>query len=1245
MDAKPFTLHADYRPAGDQPEAIAKLVDGLTSGLAHQTLLGVTGSGKSIGYDDEIYLVEHGEGGGRAFKVPAGPFIDGLMAEHGAAAIRNGDTERYSCVGRVFSTHAYDVRRGASGLYRVGALLRHRAPKQMFELETRCGRKITLTGDHNLWVLRDGMPVLIRTEEASASDFIPVPETLGSTGDLRVLDVLPYLSDTKLSVFADEAVLEYVSTGGQADFVKVMRDSGINPYPKLFAMRRRIRGRGIKVHQFVRLGVYRTGSPEGWAVGGKLERCRIPAALPLSSEVLRLFGYYIAEGNSQQRYFVLANRHPVLRQRIEGSLASLGVPFHVRPSSDYAIGSTALAQLLGRSCGATAFGKRLPDFWPQLADASLATMLRAYFDGDGTVGSNGEVIATTASRGLASDLAYALKRFGIHARLRTTRKRATNSAHAGGVYFDVCVSGGDDLRRYAGSIGFDHPEKALRLRNALERKTDTNVDVVPICPESLKGLRTSLQLTMSALGWASGVGHSAVSLIESGKRKPSRRLLGRLLGALAAAASKQPLADLAWWSAWTHLKNLCGVHWTQVKSVRAVEYPHPYVYDLSVPGPETFLAGHGGAIVHNTYTIANVIAQLQRPAMVMAHNKTLAAQLYGEFREFFPDNAVEYFVSYYDYYQPEAYVPSSDTYIEKDASVNAHIEQMRLSATKALLERPDSIIVATVSSIYGLGDPQAYLSMVLHLVRGDRLDQRKLLRRLADMQYTRNELDLSQGTYRVRGDVVDIFPAESEREAVRVELFDDEIEALSWFDPLTGEVLRKVPRLTVYPSSHYVTPKERIDHAIAQIRDELRERLAELRGRDKLLEAQRLEQRTTFDLEMMMEVGYCAGIENYSRYLSGRAAGEPPPCLFDYLPRNSLLVVDESHVTVPQIGGMYRGDRSRKETLVEYGFRLPSALDNRPLRFDEWELLAPQMIFVSATPGPYEAKKSGQVVEQVVRPTGLVDPEVEVRPVRTQVDDVLSEIHRCVERKERVLITTLTKRMAEDLTDYLDEHGVRVRYLHSDIETVERVEIIRDLRLGKFDVLVGINLLREGLDMPEVSLVAILDADKEGFLRSEGSLIQTIGRAARHVNGRAILYADRRTGSMQRALDETDRRRAKQIEFNAAHGITPQSIRKAVTDVMEGARADVESARGGRGGGPGGRGGRGGRGSRGEGAGRGEDESLVLAPEHAMKKIKKLEAEMYKHARNLEFEEAARIRDEIERLRQRAFGGPGALAG
>jgi len=626
-----------------------------------------------------------------------------------------------------------------------------------------------------------------------------------------------------------------------------------------------------------------------------------------------------------------------------------------------------------------------------------------------------------------------------------------------------------------------------------------------------------------------------------------------------------------------------------------------------------------------TYTIANVIERTQRPAIVLAPNKTLAAQLYGEMREFFPRNSVEYFVSYYDYYQPEAYVPSSDTYIEKDASINQHIEQMRLSATKALIERPDTIIVATVSSIYGLGDPESYFSMVLHLVRGDRIDQRTILRRLAEMQYKRNELDLSQGNYRVRGDVIDIFPAEAERDAVRIELFDDEIESLSYFDPLTGEVVRRVPRLTIFPKSHYVTPRETLLAAVDEIKVELKERLEYLRKVNKLLEAQRLEQRTLFDLEMIRELGYCQGIENYSRYLSGRKDGEPPPCLFDYVPDNALLIIDESHVTVPQLGGMYRGDRSRKETLVEYGFRLPSALDNRPLRFDEFELLSPQTIYVSATPGDYEGEHSDSTVEQLVRPTGLVDPAIEVRPARTQVDDVLSEIRRRAAVDERVLITTLTKRMAEDLTDYLGEHGVRVRYLHSDIGTVERTEIIRDLRLGAFDVLVGINLLREGLDMPEVSLVAILDADKEGFLRSERSLIQTVGRAARNLHGTALLYADRMTGSMTRAIDETNRRRERQLIHNQKHNITPASIVKQVTDIMEAAYPVP------------------GRGRKriAEDATRYES----MTPEQLLRKAQKLEKKMLKHARDLEFEEAARLRDEIQNMRKLGLGVSDKLAG
>lgn len=615
-----------------------------------------------------------------------------------------------------------------------------------------------------------------------------------------------------------------------------------------------------------------------------------------------------------------------------------------------------------------------------------------------------------------------------------------------------------------------------------------------------------------------------------------------------------------------------------------------------------------------TFTMANVIQEVQRPTLILAHNKTLAAQLYGEMKEFFPNNAVEYFVSYYDYYQPEAYVPTTDTFIEKDASINDHIEQMRLSATKALMERRDVIIVSSVSAIYGLGDPESYMKMLLHLRQGDIMDQRDILRRLAELQYSRNDVNFERGTFRVRGDVIDIFPADSERLGVRVELFDEEIERIQLFDPLTGTVEKQVARATVFPKTHYVTPREKILSAIDDIKVELKDRRAQLKDINKLVEEQRVTQRTQFDIEMMTELGYCSGIENYSRYLSGRPPGEPPPTLIDYFPSDGLLFIDESHVTVSQIGAMYKGDRSRKETLVEYGFRLPSALDNRPLKFDEFESLSPQTIYVSATPGKYELEKSaGDIVEQVVRPTGLIDPEVEIRPVGTQVDDLLSEIHLRVKVHERVLVTTLTKRMAEDLSDYLSEHQVKVRYLHSDIDTVERMEIIRDLRLGKFDVLVGINLLREGLDMPEVSLVAILDADKEGFLRSDRSLIQTMGRAARNINGKAILYADRITGSMQRAMEETSRRREKQTAHNEANGITPQQMHKAVTDVMDmgsdsSSKVRLQLVADNKG-------------------------KYKLDAKSMMADIAKLEKQMFEHAKNLEFEQAAALRDKVEALR------------
>ncbi|MDA9657810.1 excinuclease ABC subunit UvrB [bacterium] len=618
-----------------------------------------------------------------------------------------------------------------------------------------------------------------------------------------------------------------------------------------------------------------------------------------------------------------------------------------------------------------------------------------------------------------------------------------------------------------------------------------------------------------------------------------------------------------------------------------------------------------------TYTMAKVIESTQRPAVIMAPNKTLAAQLYGELKDFFPSNSVEYFVSYYDYYQPEAYVPTSDTYIAKDASINEHIEQMRLSATKALLERNDTIVVATVSAIYGLGAPEAYLNMILHLDRGDTIDQRSILRRLSAMQYTRNDIDFRRATFRVRGDVIDIYPADSERDALRIELFGDEIERLLWIDPLTGEVIQETPRATIYPKTHYVTPKETVLGCLKAVREELKDRLVYLKENDKLVEAQRLQERTTYDLEMMQELGYCQGIENYSRYLSGRGIGEPPPCLFDYLPKNAIVFMDESHVSVPQIGGMYKGDRSRKETLVDYGFRLPSALDNRPLRFEEWEDVTPQKIYVSATPSKFELEHSDNMAELLVRPTGLIDPDIEIRPATSQIDDVIGECNERAALKERVLITTLTKRMAEDLTDYLEENGIRTRYMHSDVDTVERTEIIRDLRLGNFDVLVGINLLREGLDIPEVSLVAILDADKEGFLRSEVTIIQTVGRAARNIRGRAILYGDKITGSMQRAMDEMTRRRKIQVAYNKKNNITPTSIVKDVKDIMEGARVTKKAKKT---------------------QPKYFEEDLPFkiesdGPDKISASITKLEEQMYVYAKQTEYEKAAFCRDQIKNLK------------
>ncbi len=1209
--SKDFQLQSDFLPAGDQPGAIRKLVDGLQAGEAGLTLLGVTGSGKSVGYDDPIMVVE--EAGGRRFPrlVMAGAYIDELMENSLSPPVEEDGNFVVDKAGCRYFTAAYDPRKGTAGLYPIAAFLRHNAPDTMYRLTTACGREVTLTGDHNLWVLRDGELRLIQTSEARPSDCIPLPDALNTDDNLTELDILPLLEGAPLVVYPAVAVnhCEYIA--------------GTNALARARVSQQVVSEQGISLDSFLQrlreTPAIDVHADSGIRIGARGQAHTLSARLVLTPEMLSLFGYYLAEGSSQQNEILLPRGHTLLQRRIETALTGLGIS---SMQGDARISSAPLAELMRRTCGGNAAAKRLPPFWLSLSRQNLGTMLRACFDGAATVErKKGEVVAVTAGKRFASDLAYALYRFGIRAEIRKLRKRGADASLPAGWHYHVVIAGEENMARFAGGIGFDHPRKLAALQQIPGRNSVSPLDRVPVNGRQLRLLREGLGLTVASLARLAGCSCRLIRAIESGESQPVRSILRTLLATLRHEAIGRACRNIGWWQCWQKLNGFTQVHWTPVSGIKEIDYPHPYVYDLSVPGPETFLAGHGGMFVHNTFTIANVIQELQRPTLILAHNKTLAAQLYGEMKEFFPHNAVEYFVSYYDYYQPEAYVPATDTFIEKDASINEHIEQMRLSATKALLERHDTITVATVSAIYGLGDPDAYLKMLMHLVRGDQIDQRDILRRLAELQYSRNDVELQRGTYRVRGEVIDIYPADSDRDAVRVELFDDEIENLSYFDPLTGEVIKRVPRLTIYPKTHYVTPRETILNAIEQIKSELQQRLEQLRNADKLVEAQRLEQRTRFDIEMMMEMGYCSGIENYSRYLSGRQPGEPPPTFMDYLPQDALLVIDESHATIPQLGAMYKGDRARKTNLVEYGFRLPSALDNRPLRFEEFERLAPQTIYVSATPGPYEKEHSGAVVEQVVRPTGLIDPEVEVRPASTQVDDLLSEIHKITANAERVLVTTLTKRMAEDLTDYLNEHGIRVRYMHSDIDTVERIEIIRDLRLGEFDVLVGINLLREGLDIPEVSLVAILDADKEGFLRSDRSLIQTIGRAARNAHGRALLYADTITASMRRAIEETERRRAKQIAYNEKHGITPQTVQKAVADIMEGAYGSAAT------------------GPR-EYAKVAEEavEYLRMSPEMLVQKVKKLEQQMFKHAQDLEFEEAAKIRDEINRIQNQNMG-------
>ena len=1122
----PYRLDAPFTPMGDQPGAIRELTEGLFRGDRFQTLLGATGTGKSVGFDDPVFVVRDG----RAEVTPIGPLIDQALAERPDAVRIWGDTEELDVSGQGVFTQAYDPSDGSVRLAPVGTLIRHQAPAAMYRLTTDCGREVTLTGDHNLWVLRDGRLVLIETADARPTDSIPVPERLlGGTEPVQSLDLLERLAAPGFYVHARQQVLDFVEHEGTAAFAQPFAQAtGQNPYAKLFDMRAdAVKQGGIAV------GAFGSVLDDTGGLGGRWDRAAaqigpkngalLPLDMPLTPELLYLVGLYVAEGHAAEGCVLLASRDDSIRDAIRHACRTLDLHVSERASTDLQISSRALSELLRTTCGSGSAAKHLPPFWPALSDLDLGRILQGYFDGDGTVERASAVTATTASETLAGDLCWALLRFGVWARRRRVFKRATNSDHTGAWYWTVTVSGQDDLQRFHDGLGFGLARKQEQLAALLGKKGNTNVDVVPICGAELRALRLGAQLSARSLGERAGVSRSAVQLYENGDRRPSRVVLKRLVGALREEATRRNVSQ-AWWTRLDALGALAAVRWASVAAAEPAGYAHEHVYDLSVPGPETFLAGAGGLFVHNTYSISNVIQNAGKPVLVISHNKTLAAQLFAEFRQFFPHNAAEFFISYYDYYQPEAYIVSSDQYIEKDFAINEEIDRLRLRATSALVSgRKDVVIVASVSCIYGLGNPEEYKKRIVQLQPGTDAPRDALLMSLIDIFYTRNDVDFKPGTFRVRGDTVEIFPAYYDDQAFRVALFGDEVEKVTRFDPVSGKTLSDEPgTTTIYPAKHFVTPKDQMARAIAAIEEELRWRLEVFRVEGKLVEAQRLEQRTMFDIEMMKEIGYCSGIENYSRHMDGRQPGTRPFCLLDYFKQNHgddwLLVIDESHATIPQVRAMYNGDRSRKLNLVEHGFRLPSALDNRPLTFEEFEDFEPQTLFVSATPADYELEQSeGIVVEQIIRPTGILDPEVEVRPVANQIDDLLEQIRVRTGRGDRVLVTTLTKRMSEDLTEYLDAFGIKVRYLHSDIDALERVDILRDLRLGEFDVLIGVNLLREGLDLPEVSLVAILDADKEGFLAL-----------------RALAHPDGRPRGAQRRLARHPLRRPRH-RLHAAH--------------------------------------------------------------------------------------------------------------
>jgi len=1226
-----FQLKSKFQPTGDQPQAIEKLLKGLDQGYHDQVLLGVTGSGKSVVGETQV-IVKNSTGTISIKSI--GDFIDEIFIKFPKEKKVIGESEvvfikdlppKYR-----IKTYSFNPDSKETGWANIIQLSRHHPTNSLHKVTTACGRIVKVTPDHNFYALKGGELKLSETTSLKIGDYLPIPLSLQFEGkNIEYINLIDNLSDNKKYYFS----LPYFSQRWNSNKLKLKNLlNSVKIHNILYEKER------VPLNIYKKLIAADPKLAKGSLIGVKGIDYQFPLKIKITKRLSRFLGYYIAEGHADSKYFIISSSDKEISGDFIAFLDEMKLNYHLRSGTcDYQISSCFWSELLKNLCGGLAKNKRLPDFWPRLSRNNLAELLKAYFSADGGVDGL-TVSATTASEKFAIDLSLALLKFGIIARIRKRLIKIPNTKRRG-EYWTMTISGKKYLEIFQKEINFVLPVKRDKLKNIIKDDHNTNVDVIPIQGAWLKLTLLKLGINQLILAKSAGISRSLISMIESDKRKPSRELFEKIIEILIKEAKKRGRADMT--LDLKEKKSLLNLYWSRIKEISLVEN-EDYVYDFAVESNETFLTG-SGIFVHNTFTMANIVAQVKKPTLVISHNKTLAAQLASEFKEFFPETAVCYFVSYYDYYQPEAYIPQSDTYIEKETDINEEIDRLRHLTTSALLTRRDVIIVASVSCIYGLGSVEDYSQMKINIKRGETTKRQKLLRRLTDLQYQRNDLDFHRGSFRVKGSILEIFPIEAEDYFFRLDYNGDQVEKIQKIKYLTAEPLAaNLSEITIFPAKHFVTPEEKLKLSLKNIKQELAIRVRELKKQNKLLEAQRLEERTNYDLEMIQEIGYCNGIENYSRYLTFREAGEPPATLLDYFPDDFLMFIDESHMTIPQIRGMYNGDRARKQTLVDFGFRLPSALDNRPLKFSEFRKHQQQTVYVSATPAAYEFSLAGvkikkavlnnlkkeivdhkdlelniknpqsAVAQQVIRPTGLLDPEIEVKKTDNQVNDLIKQIENRTQKGQRVLVTTLTKRLAEDLADHLAEKNIKAAYLHSEINTLERVTILRGLRQGEFDVLVGINLLREGLDLPEVSLVAILDADKEGFLRSETSLIQVMGRAARHSEGKVIMYADNITRSMKRAIEETKRRRMIQQAFNKKHNITPQTIVKEIKDSELFKEAIV-------------------------------DKKLDKLQKINIKKISQnefkriiedLEDQMEIAAKNLEFEKAAFLRDEIKKLKQ-----------